>query len=68
MDCEQRAVLVITSSVDGTSTSVARQRIELVCGLPKGHSGAHHDARHDEDWESPAGTRPTLLRDEDEEK
>jgi len=67
MECGHRAVLVITSQVEGTSTSVARRKVDLACGLPKGHAGAHHDAQHDEDWEGAPGTRPTVLRDEDEE-
>jgi hypothetical protein len=67
MQCGHRAVLVITQQVEGTSTSVARRRLELVCSLEQGHAGAHHDGRHDEDWEGAPGVRPTLLRDEDDE-
>jgi hypothetical protein len=64
--CGERAVLVITRTVDGTSTSVARSRTELSCQLPSGHAGAHVDTEHAEQWESKPGDRPTLLRHEDE--
>jgi hypothetical protein len=65
--CGQRAVLVITRTVDGTSTSVARSRVELSCQLPSGHTGAHVDTAHAERWEAKPGHMPTLLRHEDEE-
>jgi hypothetical protein len=68
MECGHRAVLVITSKVEGTSTTVARRRVELTCRLAAGHAGAHHDPEHDEDWDGLAGHRTTLLRDEDEER
>ena len=67
LPCGQRAVLVITRTVDGTSTSVARSRLELTCGLPSGHRGAHVDTNRAEQWESKPGQVPTLLRHEDEE-
>jgi hypothetical protein len=66
--CGQRAVLVITRTVDGTSTNVARSRLELACQLPVGHAGAHVDTRHAEQWEGKPGQTPTLLRHEDEEQ
>jgi hypothetical protein len=64
--CESEANLVITRSVEGTSTNVVRQKVKLRCQLPPGHAGAHRDAEHDETWEGRAGERPTLLRHEDE--
>lgn len=63
--CGQRAVLVITRSVVGTSTSVARSRTELICDQPTGHTGPHIDSRANETWQGKPGERPTLLRHED---
>jgi len=65
--CGQRAVLVITRVVEGTSTSVARHRIELVCDLASGHPGEHRDAVKDETWEAEPGRTPTLLRHEEDD-
>ncbi|HVU02027.1 MAG TPA: hypothetical protein VHE30_09755 [Polyangiaceae bacterium] len=64
--CGHQAVLVITKTVDGTSTSVARKRVELTCTLEKGHDGAHRDQTHGETWEGRPSQRPTVLRHEDE--
>ncbi len=66
--CGQRAVLVITQTVEGTSTNVARRRIELSCGLELGHAGKHRDLTEAEEWDDKAGHIPTLLRHEDEER
>ena len=66
VSCGHRAVLVITHSVEGTATSVARQRIELFCQLPPGHEGEHRDLRAGEMWTGTAGKVTTLLRDETE--
>ena len=64
--CGHRAVLVITHSVEGTATSVARDRIELSCELPHGHKGEHRDLRNGELWTGAAGKITTILRDETE--
>jgi hypothetical protein len=64
-ECGERAALIITRSIEGTSTTIARQRLELTCGLPEGHGGPHHDTVHDEAWDAPVGRISTLLRDED---
>lgn len=66
--CDARAVLVVTRAVVGTSTSVARERIDLECGLVLGHPGKHRDGRHAQEWESRSSQRPTLLRHEDEDE
>jgi hypothetical protein len=63
--CGHQAVLVITRTVEGTSTTVARSRTVLTCGLPQGHTGAHHDTKEDERWDGTPGARTTLLRHED---
>ena len=65
--CGRRAVLVVTRVVDGTSTSVARRRVELTCQLPAGHAGEHHDTEHHEKWGDRTSQIPTLLRHEDDE-
>jgi hypothetical protein len=66
--CGQRAILVITQAVEGTSTNVARSKVELRCALPAGHQGPHHDVVNEEQWEGGVGHVPTLLRHEDEER
>jgi hypothetical protein len=66
--CGHRAVLVVTQTVEGTSTSVARRRVELRCSLPASHSGLHRDETQGEEWEGRPGHLPTLLRHEDEER
>lgn len=60
--CGHHAVLLVTQDVVDTSTSVARERIELRCDLPAGHPGAHRDAARGETWEGEPGKRTTLLR------
>jgi hypothetical protein len=67
MDCGEVAVLIVTTSVEGTSTSVARRRTELRCGLSAGHPGLHRDAVAGEEWTSTPGQRTTILRDESDE-
>jgi hypothetical protein len=66
MDCGELAVLIVTTTVEGTSTSVARRRIELCCGLRAGHEGLHRDPQANEEWASTPGQKTTLLRDESE--
>jgi len=56
----------MTRSVEGTTTNVARERVELMCRLPSGHEGKHHDTVRKESWEGETGRITTLLRDESE--
>lgn len=63
--CPGRATLLITRTVEGTSTSVARERVLLRCTLSAGHSGPHHDAVRHERWETEGDRPATLLRQED---
>ena len=65
--CGRRAVLVVTRVVEGTSTSVARRRVELTCELERGHLGEHQDKTHGEKWGDRSSQIPTLLRHEDDE-
>src|SRR3970282_1784219 len=37
MTCKHRAILIVTRSVVGTSTSVAQERIQLECSEDEGH-------------------------------
>lgn len=64
--CNQHATLLITRTVTGTSTSVARLRLVLRCAQPLGHLGPHLDPEHEEKWEAEAGAHPTLLRQEED--
>jgi hypothetical protein len=68
VSCGEKAVLVVTTSAEGTATNVARQRFELICSLAQGHEGAHRDSEHDEEWEAPPGHLKMLLRDENEQR
>jgi hypothetical protein len=63
--CGERAFLVITRAVEGTSTAIVQQRLPLVCALPDGHGDAHHDPEHQESWQAPIGQVSTLLRHQD---
>ena len=67
--CGSQAVLMITTSPDGTTTTVVRRRVELCCDLGEGHEGRHRDGKNGEEWErTSSGSRPpTLLRQEDDE-
>lgn len=60
--CGHHAVLLVTQDVADTSTSIARERIELRCDLEDGHSGAHRDSAQGEEWQGEQGRRTTLLR------
>ncbi len=64
--CAAVATLIVTLTPAGTATNVARQRLALRCALPAGHSGAHVDPQHAEQWEAPADAKPTLLRHEED--
>jgi hypothetical protein len=66
--CGGRAILVVTRVVEGTSTSIARRRVELSCGLESGHAGEHHDQQHGEKWSDRSSQVPTLLRHEEEDE
>jgi hypothetical protein len=66
-ECGQRAVLVVTRSVEGTATNVARRRVELRCNRPEQHAGPHQDSEHGEQWQGAPGQVSTILRDETEE-
>lgn len=65
-ECGERAILIITKTLAGTATNVARSRTLLVCGLSAGHPGDHRDSAHAEVWEAKAGAVPTIIRHEDE--
>lgn len=64
--CGHVAYLVITRNVEGTSTSVARARLELRCEKAEGHEGNHASSHYDEEWRGKPGERTTILRHEDE--
>lgn len=66
-ECGQRAILLVTGTVEGTATHVARRRVELICRLAEAHDGPHHDPVHREYWEARPGQVPTILHHEDEE-
>lgn len=66
MPCPHRAVLLVTRSVSGTSTNVARERKNLTCSLPVGHSGPHRNAQYEETWKDEGAKLTHILRHEDD--
>jgi hypothetical protein len=64
--CGERAILVITKSIEGTTTNVVSRRSELSCTLEAGHAGEHRDASG-ERWQSSGGPVSTVLRHESDE-
>jgi hypothetical protein len=66
MTCRHRAVLVVTRSVEGTSTNIARERKNLSCGLETGHGGRHRDLQFEEEWQDGGKVLSHILRHEDE--
>ncbi len=69
MTCKHRAVLIVTRSVKGTSSNVAKARIDLRCGRSADHQGPHRDLDHDESWEGrDKNAIPHLVRHESEEE
>ncbi len=62
MQCEARAILIVTREVAGTSTSVAKRRVQLACAREKGHDGPHRDSSEGEEWEGTPEKPATLLR------
>ncbi len=67
MACVHRAVLIVTRSVDGTSTSIARERKNLSCALKTGHTGPHRDTQFEEEWADEGSTLTHILRHEEDE-
>ncbi len=65
--CGSRALLLITGMVEGTSTSVARRRIELTCRLTAGHEGQHRSPEHEAFWDEKPGRITTLTRHDPED-
>jgi len=68
MACDARAVLIVTRQIEGTSTNVARQRIQLFCSLPPDHSGAHRDEQHAQEWVVVKGRASMVVLDEEEDE
>ena len=68
MLCDSRAILIVTRQMEGTSTTVARQRFELHCALETGHPGPHRDTAHEQEWEIVQGRPTLLLRDEEDSR
>ena len=66
MACDEKAVLLVTRQLEGTATTVAKQRIELRCSLEPDHAGAHRDVGHDQEWLVVKGRPSLAIRDESE--
>ena len=62
MQCEARAILIVTREVTGTSTNVAERRVQLACVLDRGHDGPHRDSSEGEEWEGAPGKAVTVLK------
>jgi hypothetical protein len=65
MACKHRAQLIVTRSFEGTASSVAKKRIDLVCSEVEGHAGPHHDRERNERWEDRGPELTHVLRHED---
>jgi hypothetical protein len=68
MACDARAVLLVTRQIEGTSTNVARQRIELHCSLLPDHGGPHRDETHAQEWVVVKGRASMVVLDEEEDE
>jgi hypothetical protein len=66
MSCKHRAILIVTHAIEGTSTNVAKTRVELTCGEPEGHAGQHHDKRRGERWDDRGNQLTHLLRHDEQ--
>ena len=66
MACPHKAVLIVTRSVRGTSSSLARERVELSCAEAEGHQGEHRDPRHNRSWKDRGQTVTHVIVNEDE--
>jgi hypothetical protein len=64
--CAAKALLLVTATVEGTSTSIARERHHLRCSLDVGHPGPHRDEAHEQSWEGALEHCPTLLVHDEE--
>jgi hypothetical protein len=62
MSCRHRAVLIVTRDVEGTSTSVARERKNLSCSREASHQGTHRDRQYEEEWEDKGPLLSHVLR------
>ncbi len=62
MTCPHQAVLIVTAEIEGTSSSVAKRRLELQCSLEEGHEGEHVDERTDERWQDNGKQRSHVVR------
>jgi len=67
MTCDARAVLLVTRQIEGTSTHVARQRIELHWSLGADHEGPAREQRHAQEWVVVKGRPSMVVLDEDED-
>jgi hypothetical protein len=65
MTCKHRAILIVTRAVEGTSTNVAQERVELSCSEAEGHDGLHYDERRGERWEDRGPELTHVLRHQD---
>jgi hypothetical protein len=64
--CEHQAILIVTQSVEGTASNVAKRRVEMRCGEIKGHQGPHRDPARSRTWED-RGTPLTHIIDHEDE-
>jgi hypothetical protein len=66
MQCPHRAVLIETQAIEGTSSSIAKRRIDLQCSLDIDHDSPHRDTTHSEEWADRGPQLTTVLRHETE--
>jgi hypothetical protein len=66
MACKHRAIIIVTGDVPGTSSSIAKHRVELGCELEAAHDGPHRSDEHDESWEDRGGPLTHIIRHDGE--
>jgi hypothetical protein len=66
MSCKHQAVVIVTRTVAGTASNVAKRRIDLFCRQPAGHVGEHYDPEQDRRWTDKGPELTHILEHEDE--
>ena len=66
MSCPYRAIYLVTREMQGTSSNVAKERVELSCDQPEGHEGPHRNTRRGLTWDDNGKSVTTIVRHEDE--
>ena len=66
MSCKHQAILIVTRTVRGTASNIAKRRIDLHCQEAAGHSGEHYDPHEDRRWQDKGSEVTHILEHEEE--